>query len=56
MLDASDLLFYVHCKQKREDAQYSTKINFEINNLQKMIIETQLFIAKAEQIINKTIK
>jgi uncharacterized protein (UPF0332 family) len=52
MFDAQDLLFYVESKQKRENAQYSTKINFEAEDVEKIKIKTRLFINKAEEIIN----
>jgi uncharacterized protein (UPF0332 family) len=52
MFDTQDLLFYVESKQKREDAQYSTRINFEVKDAEKMKIKTRLFINKAEEIIN----
>jgi uncharacterized protein (UPF0332 family) len=53
MLDTQDLFFYVESKQKREDAQYSTKIKYETQDVEKIRIKTLLFISKAEEIINK---
>src|SRR3989344_6123075 len=46
MLDAQDLFFYVESKQKREDAQYSTKIKYETRDVEKIRIKTLLFISK----------
>jgi uncharacterized protein (UPF0332 family) len=51
MLDSQDLLFYVESKQKREDAQYSTKIKYETKDIDKIHIKTLLFVNKAEEII-----
>ena len=53
LLDAQDLFFYVESKQKREDAQYSTKIKYETKDVEKIRLKTLLFISKAEEIINK---
>lgn len=53
MLDTQDLFFYVQSKQKREDAQYSTKIKYETKDVEKIRIKTALFISKAEAIIKK---
>jgi len=51
LLDAQDLLFYVESEQKREDAQYSTKIKYDAKDVEKIRIKTLLFISKAEEII-----
>lgn len=51
MFDAEDLLFYVESKQKREDASYSTKIKFDINEVNSLKLKTTLFINKVEKII-----
>ena len=51
MFDAEDLLFYVESKQKREDAQYSTKTMFDIKDIEKIRIKTILFVSKAENMI-----
>jgi uncharacterized protein (UPF0332 family) len=51
MLDSQDLFFYVESKQKREDAQYSTKTKFESRDVDKILLKTRLFISKAENII-----
>jgi uncharacterized protein (UPF0332 family) len=50
MFDTQDLLFYVESKQKREDAQYSTKIKFETREINKIEIKTALFVSKAKEI------
>lgn len=52
LLDAEDLFFYVESKQKREDAQYSTKTKYETKDVEKIRIKTLLFISKAEEMIN----
>lgn len=51
MFDTQDLLFYVESKQKREDAQYSTKIKFETREINKIEIKTALFVSKAKEIM-----
>lgn len=51
MFDTQDLLFYVESKQKREAAQYSTKINFETREINKIEIKTALFVSKAKEIM-----
>lgn len=52
MLDAKDLLFYAESKQKREDAQYSTKINFEPKGTENIRLKTLLFVNKAGTMAN----
>jgi uncharacterized protein (UPF0332 family) len=56
MLDAQDLFFYVESKQKREDAQYSTKINFENKDIELIRLKTILFVNKTETIIKSNRK
>ena len=51
MFDAQDLLFYVESKQKREEASYSTKIKFNIQEVNNLKLKTTLFINKVEKII-----
>lgn len=51
MFDAQDLLFYVESKQKREEASYSTKIKFDINEVNSLKLKTTLFINKVGKII-----
>ena len=51
MFDAQDLLFYVESKQKREEASYSTRITFEMPEINNLKLKTMLFVNKAEKII-----
>ena len=48
--DVQDLLFYAESKYKRENAQYSTKINFETNDVNDMKLKTKLFVNKAKEL------
>jgi uncharacterized protein (UPF0332 family) len=52
MFDAQDILFYSETKNKREEASYSTKINFDLNDVNNIKIKTRLFINKVDKIIN----
>ncbi len=51
MFDAQDLLFYVESKQKREEASYSTRIKFNMQEVNNLKMKTTLFINKVEKII-----
>jgi uncharacterized protein (UPF0332 family) len=51
ILDYDDILFYVQSKNKREDASYSTKINFSLNEVDELKIKTILFVSKVKEII-----
>lgn len=52
MFDAQDILFYVESKQKREEASYSTKIKFDVKEVNNLKLKTTLFINKVDKIIN----
>lgn len=51
-LDYKDILFYVDSKNKREKASYSTKISFEKKDIEKLKIETILFVNKVKDIVS----
>ena len=51
MFNLQDILFYVDAKNKREEANYSTKIKFEPDEIKKIKIKTILFVNKAEAIL-----
>ncbi len=51
MFDAQELLFYVESKQKREEASYSTKIKFDIQEVNNLKLKTTFFINKVQKII-----
>lgn len=53
MFDIQDILFYVEAKNKREDANYSTKTNYDKKEVEKIKLKTKLFVNKAEKIIKK---
>jgi len=50
-IDYNDLIFYVHSKNKREEATYSTKYKFDKNSVENLILKTRLFVAKVEEIL-----
>ena len=51
LFDAQELLFYVESKQKREEASYSTKTKFDIQEVNSLKLKTTFFINKAQKII-----
>lgn len=53
MLDAKDLFFYVESKQRREDAQYSTKIKYDTHDVEKIRLKIIAFISKSEAILDE---
>lgn len=55
-LDYKDLLFYVNAKNKREEATYSTNTLFDKKEVEKIRIETVIFVNKIKEIIEKSIK
>ena len=55
-LDYQDLLIYVHTKDKREEASYSSKYNFDKDKVEELRIKTIDFINKARGILNSQIK
>lgn len=55
ILSYDDILFYVQSKNKREDASYSTKINFSLNEVENLKIKTVLFVSKVKEIIKSII-
>lgn len=52
-LDYQDLLFYVESKNKREGATYSTKINFDKNDVEQLRVKAVLFVSKLKGMIEK---
>ena len=50
-LDYQDILFYVDSKNKREKASYSSKISFDKNDVDKLKMQTILFVNKVKNII-----
>lgn len=55
-LDYQDLLLYVHTKDKREEASYSSKYNFDKDKVEELRLKTIEFINKARGILDKVIK
>src|SRR3989338_11244153 len=51
-LDYQDLLIYVHTKDKREEASYSSRYDFDKNHVEELILKTIDFINKAREILN----
>ncbi|MFT4311474.1 MAG: HEPN domain-containing protein [Candidatus Woesearchaeota archaeon] len=51
VLDYQDLLFYVQTKTKREQATYTTKTIFNKKEIEKLRIQTVLFVNKVQDII-----
>lgn len=54
-LDYQDLLIYVHTKDKREEASYSSKYIFDKNNVEELRLKTIDFINKARGILDKAL-
>ena len=48
----NDLLFYIQAKNKREEANYSTKYLFDKENVGRLRIKTIDFVNKAKEILN----
>ena len=44
-------MFYVETKNKREDATYSTKTKFDKKEIEKLRIQTTIFVNKIKDII-----
>ena len=55
-LDYQDLLIYVHTKDKREEASYSSKYNFDKNKVEELRLKTIDFINKARGILDNISK
>ena len=51
-LDYQDLLIYVHTKDRREEASYSSKYNFDKNKVEELRLKTIDFINKARGILD----
>ena len=51
MFDIQDVLFYAESKNKREEANYSTKTKFDLNEVETIKLKTRLFVNKAERIL-----
>lgn len=51
LLDYQDILFYVQSKNIREDASYSTQTKFDKKLVEKLRIQTTLFVSKINNII-----
>ena len=52
-LDYEDILFYVETKNKREDATYSTKTLFDKKEVEKLRIQSAIFVNKIKDILAK---
>jgi uncharacterized protein (UPF0332 family) len=55
LFDTQDILFYAESKNKREEANYSTKIKFNLNDVKNIKLKTNLFVNKVENIIKDNI-
>jgi len=55
-LNYQDLLFYVQSKNKREEASYGTKYNFDKEDVEKLRKKTIEFIDKARKILQNTLE
>ncbi|MFT4305222.1 MAG: hypothetical protein ACMXX8_03945 [Candidatus Woesearchaeota archaeon] len=44
-------MFYAESKNKREEANYSTKIKFNLNDVNNIKLKTTLFVNKIDGII-----
>lgn len=55
-LNYQDLLFYIHSKDKREEATYSTKYIFDKTKVEELRIKTIDFINKAKTILENIFK
>ncbi len=51
-LDYQDLLTYVHTKDKREEASYSSRYNFDKDKVEELRLKTIDFINKARRILD----
>jgi len=51
-LDYQDLLIYVNTKDKREEASYSSRYDFDKNHVEELRLKTADFINKARRILN----
>jgi uncharacterized protein (UPF0332 family) len=51
MFDIQDVLFYAEAKNKREEANYSTKTKFDLKEVETIKLKTRLFVNKAERIL-----
>src|SRR3989344_5595105 len=51
-LDYQDFLIYIHTKNEREEASYSSKYNFDKDKVEEMRLKTVDFINKARGILN----
>jgi len=51
-LDYQDLLIYVHTKDRREEASYSSKYNFDKEKVEELRLKTIDFINKARGILD----
>jgi uncharacterized protein (UPF0332 family) len=54
-LNYQDLLFYVSSKERREEASYGTKSNFDREEVEKLRAKTAQFIDKAKIILKNTL-
>ena len=50
-IDYNDLIFYVHSKNKRQEATYSTKYNFSVSLMENLIQKARFFVSKVEAIL-----
>ena len=55
LLDYHDLLFYVESKNKREEAAYTTRLNYDDAQVRDMRMKTALFISKSKEILKEVI-
>ncbi len=52
-LDYQDVLFYVESKNKREKASYSTKTSFDKKEVEKIRLQTIMFVNKVKSILDE---
>lgn len=50
-LNYQDLLFYLHTKERRKDATYSSKYKFDKNEVEEVRLKTIAFVNKAKAIL-----
>jgi len=50
-LDNQDILFYVHAKQEREKAAYSSRIFLDKKKTNELHLKTVLFVSKCKKIL-----
>ncbi len=55
-LDYQDLLIYVHTKDRREEASYSSKYNFDKDKVEELRLKTIDFINKARGILDGSVE